>query len=229
MNIAIIPARGGSKRIPKKNIKKFYGLPVIAYSIKMALSIGCFNEVMVSTDDDEIKAIAIKYGAKVPFKRSKKNSNDFSTTSDVLKEVIESYELKNQYFDYACCIYPTAPLIREQDIIEGYNKLIEQSFHSVIPVVPFSFPVQRALKFEKEKLKFVNNKYATTRSQDLEKRYHDAGQWYWLKIDEFKKNNVLYSENTGYIELNEDQVQDIDNKIDWKLAELKFELIQSNK
>src|SRR5690606_2388836 len=151
-NLAIIPARGGSKRIPKKNIKDFLGKPIMAYSIEAALNSKLFDEVMVSTDDEEIAIIAEKYGAKVPFLRSKDNANDFAVLADVVEEVQMKYSNKNKNFENICCILPTAPFVTPSKIIEGYDKLIEGEFVSVFPVLEFSFPIQRSLKIEKNKV-----------------------------------------------------------------------------
>ncbi len=221
-NIAIIPARGGSKRIPKKNIRNFLGKPIIAYSIEAAINSGLFNEVMVSTDDKEIAEIAIKYGAKVPFLRSAKNSDDFATTVDVIKEVLNIYSTK---FDNACCIYPTAPFVNNISLGQAYNKLIKYKYDSVFPIVPYSYPIQRSLETKGEKISMVWKEHIDSRSQDLEKRFHDAGQFYWFNIPVFLNKEVLFTDNTGYLEMNELVVQDIDTDLDWKLAELKYSLI----
>lgn len=228
--LAIIPARGGSKRIPRKNIKSFLGKPIIAYSIEAALESNAFDEVMVSTDDDEIAEIARQYGATVPFLRSENSSDDFATTADVIEEVLNSYKHKGIDFDLACCIYPTAPLIDTKKIMESFELLKTQSFDCVFPVVEYSYPIQRALKVNgqnKMDLFFEENKNA--RSQDLESSYHDAGQFYSFLVDEFLKNKQLWTENTGVIFLDEFEVQDIDTLTDWKLAELKYELLDSLK
>ncbi|MDB4533240.1 pseudaminic acid cytidylyltransferase [Vicingaceae bacterium] len=228
--LAIIPARGGSKRIPRKNIKSFLGKPIIAYSIEMAIKSGTFDEVMVSTDDEEIAEIAREYGATVPFIRSKSTSGDFATTADVIEEVLNEYASNGNHVDLACCIYPTAPLINADKIMESFELLKTQSFDCVFPVVEYSYPIQRALKVNEQKhmdLFFKENKNA--RSQDLIKSYHDAGQFYSFLVDEFIKSKQLWTENTGVIVLNELEVQDIDTLTDWKLAELKYELLQSIK
>lgn len=228
-NLAIIPARGGSKRIPRKNIKDFLGKPIIAYSIEAALKSELFDEVMVSTDDEEIAKISERYGAKVPFLRSSKSADDFSTTMDVLKEVVDGYNEKlNKVFDYICCIYPTAPLVQTSDLVKGLNLLIEKNFDSVFPVVAFGYPVWRGFKFGDEGIaQMVWEEYKNARSQDLEKIFHDAGQWYWF--NPLKISDSLFTYNTSAIVLDEDKVQDIDTEVDWKLAEIKYELLQSSK
>ena len=227
--IAIIPARGGSKRIPKKNIKLFYNKPIISYSIKVALDSKLFDEVMVSTDDLEIANLAKEFGAKVPFIRSKKASDDFATTFDVVKEVIEKYEDNNQKFDNICCIYPCAPFITLNTLKHSFKIYNENKFESVFPVIQYNTPIQRALKREGDQIKFINKEFILSRSQDLEKNYYDAGQFYWInsKICALKKN--IITDNSGCIVISELEAQDIDNEVDWKIAELKYEILQSIK
>jgi len=226
-NLCIIPARGGSKRIPRKNIKHFSGKPIIAYSIEAALLSGLFDEVMVSTDDLEIKQIAEDYGANVPFLRSETTSNDFATTFEVLEEVWGSYQKSGKTFDNMCCIYPCAPFVTGEILKEGYDVLLDNLFDSVIPVVAYSFPIQRAFKAADKKISFVHPEFALTRSQDLEKRYHDAGQFYWSRVAALLTTKSLVNNKTGYIELSDLLVQDIDNETDWKLAELKYQLLKN--
>lgn len=223
--LAIIPARGGSKRIPRKNIKDFLGKPVIAYSIDVALKSGLFDAVMVSTDDEEIADIARSYGAEVPFLRSKHNADDFSTTVDVLKEVERRYLELDKSFEYVCCIYPTSPLIQKEQLIDGLRLLVEGDFDVVYPVVPFSYPVWRGLQIEGGKTVMVWPEYARSRSQDLKPVYHDAGQWYWYKPA--KIQDTLMTEKTASVILNEGLVQDIDTLQDWNLAEMKYKLINN--
>lgn len=227
-NICIIPARGGSKRIPRKNIKDFLGKPIIAYSIEAAIRSGLFNEVMVSTDDKEIAEAAIKYGAKVPFFRSDKNANDFATTYDVLEEVLESSCYKGMNFENACCIYPCAPLISTEKLIEGFNLLLSENFEMVLPVVEYDFPIQRSLKFkntDKKNIEYAFPEYAVTRSQDLPERFHDIGQFYWFNIKSILKSKSLFVDNTGAIVLDRVVSQDIDNMEDWTLTELKYRML----
>lgn len=223
-NIAIIPARGGSKRIPHKNIKDFNGIPIIAYSIRTAIESNLFDEVMVSTDDKQIADIATKYGANVPFFRSEKNSSDFATTLEVLEEVLNNYTRINRHFDSICCLYPCAPLCKSSNIIEAYKKLQKENFETVFPVVQYSTPIQRALKIVNNKIEIINPSFQNFRSQDLEISYYDAGQFYWISNPGVLKSNNLYTKNSGFIILDELQAQDIDNIIDWKIAELKFNL-----
>lgn len=222
--LAIIPARGGSKRIPRKNIKDFLGRPIIAYSIQAALKSNLFSEVMVSTDDEEISKIALKYGAKIPFLRSAETANDYATTADVIQEVLVEYDKLGKTFDYVCCIYATAPFVTQDKLQKAFDFLLKFQFESVIPVVPFSYPVQRGLQISNSKLNFVFPEYTNTRSQDLDTIYHDAGQFYFLNVASFFKTEKIWTTNTGGIIVSELEVQDIDNEIDWKLAELKIRL-----
>jgi pseudaminic acid cytidylyltransferase len=226
-NLCIIPARGGSKRIPRKNIRDFLGKPIIAYSIEIAINSGLFDEVMVSTDDKEIAEISKNYGAKIPFMRSEKTSTDFATTIDVIREVIASYRKLGLEYDYACCIYPTAPLIKIEHLNEGFIKMSGENRDCVFPVVPFSYPIWRGLRIKNNLTKMIWKEHEKSRSQDLEPAYHDAGQWYWFKPDMI--DDSLFTNNTSSIVLKETEVQDIDNETDWKLAELKYELIQNIK
>jgi N-acylneuraminate cytidylyltransferase len=223
-NICIIPARGGSKRIPRKNIKYFLGKPIIAYSIQAALDSLLFDEVMVSTDDSEIAKIAVKYGAKVPFKRSDKNSDDFATTFDVIEEVIISYKNEGREFDNVCCLYACAPFVTKELILESFQKLKSNNFDTVFPVIPYSFPIQRALIEKNGKIFMIKENNLQSRTQDLEKTYHDVGQFYCCKIDRIMLNKKILTNNTGGIFVTELDAQDIDNHIDWKLAELKYSL-----
>ncbi|PQV49649.1 N-acylneuraminate cytidylyltransferase [Jejuia pallidilutea] len=224
-NLAIIPARGGSKRIPKKNIKSFLGTPIIAYSIISAIQSSLFDEVMVSTDDDEIAKIALQYGAKVPFLRSKTNANDYAVLADVIEEVVLQYKANNKTFNNVCCILPTAPFITPTKITDGYNTLLKNSFDSVFPVLEFSFPIQRSLKIENHKVEMVWHEFMNSRSQDLKPRYHDAGQFYWIKISSFMKEKKLFTSNSGALIISELHAQDIDTETDWKLAEIKYKLM----
>lgn len=223
-NLCIIPARGGSKRIPRKNVRDFLGKPIVAYSIKVALESNLFDEVMVSTDDEEIVKVAMQYGAKVPFRRSKKNADDFATTADVLIEVVEQYRELGKEFRNLCCLYPCAPLVKVNSLKEAYDQLTNCQLSSVIPIVKFGFPIQRAFKTSGKQLQYFYPEHEKSRSQDLEPAYHDAGQFYWLTTKSLVENKSLITKNSGYLQLEEMQVQDIDNEIDWRLAELKYNL-----
>lgn len=226
--IAIITARGGSKRIPGKNKKLFCGKPILVYSIEAALQAGCFDIVMVSTDDEKIADIAREYGAEVPFFRSAENSDDFSTTRDVVAEVLKQYAKQGMTFEYACCIYPTAPFITAKRLAESMELLQKKQADSVLPVVPFSFPPQRCVVLEDGRAVFKWPEHMLTRSQDLEPFYHDCGQYYCLNVKSFEEQNLLFMKNTYPVILDELEVQDIDNETDWKLAELKYKLLKEN-
>lgn len=224
--VAIITARGGSKRIPRKNIKEFCGKPILAYSIQAALEAGVFDTVMVSTDDEEIAEIAKKYGAEVPFYRSEKTANDYATTADVILEVIEEYEKLGQFFDMVCCIYPTAPFLTADKLKDAVQKLENSDADTLIPVVTFSYPVQRALVIRDEKLVFEYPEFMDSRSQDLEPHYHDVGQFYVLKTEAFKKSRKIMVGNILPFEISEMEVQDIDNQTDWEIAEMKYRILR---
>lgn len=225
--IAIITARGGSKRIPRKNIKEFCGKPIIEYPINAALQSGIFDEVMVSTDDEEIARISKSAGANVPFLRSEKTSNDFASTRDVLMEVLMEYEKRGKKFDYMVCLYPTNPFITAQRIREAINILEKEQCEEVVPVVQFSFPPQRAYVLDKENgLKYKWEKYKNTRSQDLEPFYQDAGQFYCYNIAEYLADSGNIEGKVCPIILSEREVQDIDNEDDWEMAQLKYERLR---
>jgi N-acylneuraminate cytidylyltransferase len=222
-NLCIIPARGGSRRIPRKNIKAFLGKPIIAYSIENALNLGSFDEVMVSTDDQEIADIALALNAKVPLLRSKENSGHHATTLEVIKEVLDEYRKKGQKFDFVCCLYPTAPTVTTGQLQEGLDILIKNKYHTVFPVTSFSYPIWRGIRINKGSPEMIWPENVAKRSQDLETVYHDAGQWYWL--NPMENITSLICDNSGVVILNNLQVQDIDNPIDWQLAELKYKLL----
>ena len=227
--IAIIIARAGSKRIFKKNIKLFLGEPIINYSIKNALKSNIFDEVMVSTDDFEIEKIALKSGAKVPFKRSSKNSSDFSITTDVIYEVLSSYNKIGVNPKYVCCIYPTAPLLNYKILIDAFEIIKKNNAKSVIPVTKFSYPIQRALTLKDKKLNMNWPENTDKRSQDLNEFYHDVGQFYFLKVESFLEEGILFTDCTYPIELPHILAQDIDNIEDWDIAEFKYKFLKKNK
>lgn len=226
--IAIITARGGSKRIPHKNIKAFCGRPIIEYSIKAALQASVFDTVMVSTDDEQIAQIARAAGAQVPFMRSKETANDYATTSDVLLEVLACYEAQGDHFDVCCCIYPTAPFVTAQKLRDAVQKLEQTGADTVQPVVQFSFPPQRGLELHGEYLTPSNPELYLMRSQDLEPIYHDCGQFYIFDTKAFLRSKKIVGEKVVPMHINELEVQDIDNETDWKLAELKFQLMNGD-
>lgn len=224
--IAIITARGGSKRIPRKNIKEFCGKPILAYSIEAALEARIFDEVMVSTDDEEIAEIAKQYGAKIPFLRSEKTANDYATTADVLYEVLEKYKEAGKEFNFACCIYPTAPFVTSEKLRVAMKVLQETEADSVMPVTAFSFPPMRGMYIREEKVSYAFSEYSQKRSQDIEPMYHDCGQFYGIDVARFMVTGKLVTEDTRPIIVSELEVQDIDNEVDWKLAELKYEMMK---
>lgn len=224
--IAIITARGGSKRIPRKNIKEFCGKPIIEYPIEAALNSNIFDEVMVSTDDSEIAQIAVNAGAKVPFYRSAETSSDFATTRDVLMEVLSEYEKLGKKYDYMVCIYPTNPFITAEILKEAIAILEKEQCEEVVPVVKFSFPPQRAYILDTSKnLKYKWEEYKNTRSQDLEPFYHDAGQFYCYNVQQYLMDNGNIEGKVCPIILSEYEVQDIDNMDDWKMAEMKYRFL----
>ena len=223
MRIAIITARGGSKRIPGKNIRIFCGKPIIAYSIIAAINSNLFDEVMVSTDSHEIAEIAKTYGASVPFFRSKENSNDYATTNDVLREVLYEYKLRGKQFNIMCCIYPTAPFITPEKLCESMKIIEESDQLALMPVVKYSYPPQRAFSISDGVLVSCCPEYIESRSQELEPIYHDCGQYYIHKID--SNNNFLTDQFVPYI-VSELEVQDIDNLTDWEIAEMKYRLMK---
>ncbi|MBQ2802385.1 MAG: pseudaminic acid cytidylyltransferase [Lachnospiraceae bacterium] len=227
--IAIITARGGSKRIPRKNIKEFCGKPILAYSIEAALQSELFDTVMVSTDDEEIAALAREYGAQVPFYRSAETANDFATTNDVLCEVLTEYEKRGQHFDVGCCIYPTAPFVTAAKIRKAMEMLLESDADTIIPVVAFSYPPQRAMIVKEERLVFEYPQYMDSRSQDLEPHYHDVGQFYVFRTKAYARNKKLMLGNILPYVVSELEVQDIDNETDWKIAEIKYKVMMEGK
>ncbi|MEY3236616.1 MAG: hypothetical protein RI883_717 [Bacteroidota bacterium] len=226
--IAIIPARGGSKRIPRKNIKLFHGKPIIAYSIEAAIQSGLFDEVVVSTDDEEIELIAKQFNALI-HKRSAKNADDFATTSDVIDEVLKDLESTLGTIDVLCCIYPTSPLIQKNDLQLAFKTFQDNKSDVVLAASPFSFPPQRGFTLENDKLKLVAPECIQMRSQDLQKNYHDAGAFYFVNPESFKITKNLWEGKINAYILNETKIQDIDSEEDWKMAELKYQLLISEK
>ena len=226
-SIAIITARGGSKRIPRKNIKEFLGKPIIAYTIEAALASNMFDQVMVSTDDDEIAEIAKKYGAQVPFMRSDKTSNDFATTADVLNEVIDEYKKLGENFEYMCCLYPTAPFVTPDAIGQAMKILEDNGADTVLPVVKFSFPPQRGVIMKDGYLIPKYPECMPMRSQDLEPMYHDAGQFYCMKVSSFVEQGRVVMDKTMPYMQDDMNVQDIDTPEDWAIAEVKYKVLHN--
>ena len=227
--LCIIPARGGSKRIPGKNIKDFCGKPIIAYSIEAALNSQLFDEIMVSTDAQEIVEVAQEYGANIPFFRSEENADDFAGLADVIIEVVAQYKDNEQIFDSICCILPTAPFVTPEKLINAKETFIKGNFDCIFPVAEYSYPIQRSLKIEDDYIKMRWPENFSKRSQDLESTYHDSGQFYFIQTETLLKEKKLFTEHSGCIVLDSLEVQDIDTEIDWKLAELKYQLINDIK
>ena len=226
--IAIIPARGGSKRIPRKNTKLFFGKPILAYSIEAALKSGLYDEVMVSTDDAEIAEIAKQYGAKVPFIRSEKNSNDFATTVDVLIEVLDWYQQNNIEFQQGTCIYACAPFVNSKLLQDSFTLLNQENADCVFPSLAYSHPIQRALKVaENGKIEPFDSSSSNLRTQDLDKAYFDAGMFYTFDVAKLRATKSLRTNNTFTIEVEDIHAQDIDHENDWILAEMKYKLFSN--
>jgi len=227
MNVCVIPARGGSKRIPKKNIKEFHGKPIIAYSIEAALESHCFDQVIVSTDDDEIAETAKKYGAQVPFSRPDELSDDYIGTIPVIKHAIEWMENNSTYIEDVCCLYATAPFVRSKIISKAYQQLKNSNANYCFSVTSFNFPIQRAIRISQSgKINMFYPEHLETRSQDLKESYHDAGQFYWGKAEAFKQQKPLFSKSAMPYILPRHLVQDIDTPEDWRRAELMYQVLK---
>lgn len=226
LRLAVIPARGGSKRIPRKNIKAFHGKPIMAYSIEAARNSGIFDEVMVSTDDKEIALIAERYGASVPFFRSAETSSDHAATVNVLLEVLENYRQMAREFSYICCIYPTAPFITREKLQKAFALLEKSGADALVPVVPFSYPPLRGLTIHDDRLRMMWPENEAVRSQDLELLYHDCGQFYFVRTDALLQERTLFCKETVPMLQSELDAQDIDNETDWVLAEQKYTLLK---
>lgn len=229
MQLAVIPARGGSKRIPRKNIKMFHGQPMIAWSIQAAIDSGCFDEVWVSTDDEEIAAIAQAYGAKVPFLRPVHLSDDFATTADVMSHAVEEFgKINHTLPDYICCLYATAPFVTKADLVQGLEKIKNNSnLNYVFSATTYPFPIQRAIKLNAhDTVEMFSPQYFNSRSQDLEEAWHDAGQFYWGTAEAWLNKAMIFASQSSVVELPRFRVQDIDTQEDWDRAEWLFKAIQ---
>ena len=227
MQSAVIPARGGSKRIPRKNIKEFHGQPMIAWSIQAALNSGCIDEVWVSTDDDEIAAIAQSYGAKIPFIRPANLADDFATTADVMQHAVQAYQTQYQQLpNYVCCLYATAPFVQRQDLQKGFELIQTKSLDYVFSATSYPFPIQRAIKLDKDgAVNMFSPEHFNTRSQDLEEAWHDAGQFYWGRSEAWLSKARIFSPQSSTVALPRFRVQDIDTSEDWQRAELMAQLL----
>ena len=224
--IAIITARGGSKRIPKKNIKEFFGKPMLSYAINACKDSGLFSEIMVSTDSDEIAEIARNNGAQVPFMRSQKTADDYASTFDVVEEVINNYKKENREYDFLCCVYPCVPFLSGQTLQSAYNQLIASSNDALQPVCKFPVPVEWAMKIENGILVPNDRNAQLMRSQDLVPKYFDVGMFYMVKTAVMLKERSLLPPKTMAYIMNEKEVQDIDTIDDWIKAEFKYKFIK---
>ncbi|MDD1782455.1 pseudaminic acid cytidylyltransferase [Enterovibrio sp. ZSDZ35] len=228
MIVAIIPARGGSKRIPRKNIKAFHGKPMIAYSIEAAIASGCFDKVIVSTDDTEIAAVAVANGAEVPFLRPAEISDDYATTMDVMAHAIRWCQSEGWDVETVCCLYATAPFVLPEDLQQGYALLQVSDVQFAFSATSFPFPIQRAIKLDDfGSVSMFSPENEQVRSQDLEEAYHDAGQFYWGKSSAFLTKLSIFSSHSKVVLLPRNRVQDIDTPEDWELAESLFSSISS--
>ena len=229
MKIAVIPARGGSKRIPRKNIRPFCGKPIIAYSIDAARDSGLFDEVVVSTDDEEIATLARQFGATTPFVRPKEISDDFTGTNAVVKHAVTWFIERGNDVSHACCIYATAPLIQDRFIREGYQRLIVSDAAFAFSITHYAFPIQRAVRLTSEgRVDSLYPEHRMTRSQDLEPAFHDAGQFYWGTARAFLDDEAVFSPRSIGVVLPRMYVQDIDTLEDWEQAEFMFRAVRSD-
>lgn len=227
MRVAIIPARGGSKRIPRKNIKLFHGKPMIAYAIQTAHSSNLFDKIIVSTDDQEIADIARSYDAEVPFLRPNELSDDYTGTTAVVAHALEELVSKGIYPDYACCIYATVPFLSPASLIHGYETLVHTDSEFSFSVTTFPYPIFRALKKEEDGVAMVWPEFASARSQDLPETYHDAGQFYWGKTESWREQKKIFAPYSAPIILPRHLVQDIDTPEDWIRAEFMYKALHS--
>lgn len=227
MRVCVIPARGGSKRIPRKNIKSFCGQVIIGYSIKAALDSQCFDQVIVSTDDSEIAEVAKSFGASVPFMRPDKLANDHASTITVVKHAIEWFDGQGLSPSEVCCLYATAPFVSVGAIREAYDQMKHTQSDYCFTATSFAFPIQRAIKVTSEnRIEMFYPEHLETRSQDFEESYHDAGQFYWGKAEAFKQQKPLFSDSSTPYILPRYLVQDIDTLEDWKRSELMYKVIK---
>ena len=223
MRLAVIPARGGSKRIPRKNIRDFCGKPMIAWSIQAAKHSGLFEHIIVSTDDQEIAATAEQFGGEVPFMRPTELADDLTATQPVIKHALHEAQARWGTIDYACCVYATAPFIRVRDLQAAYNQLVSSDADYAFSVTSYPYPIQRALKMTANGgVTMFHPEHLQSRSQDLEKSFHDAGQFYWGRARAWLMEEPLFSARAIPIILPRHLVQDIDDSEDWERAEWMF-------
>ena len=223
--LALITARGGSKRLPGKNVRDFHGEPILAHVIRCAHASALFSTVMVSTDDVGIARVAERHGASVPFLRSARNADDHASTAAVVHEVLDVWRRRGERYDECCCLYPTAALLVPETLVAAHALMHERGHDMVFPVVPFPARIERALRVDGDgRPAYADPAFAATRSQDLEDAYHDAGQFYWVRVAPFLRRDTLMSDDAGVVVCDPMQVQDIDTEADWRLAELKYRL-----
>lgn len=228
MKLAVIPARGGSKRIPRKNIKMFCGKPMIVWSIEAALQSGCFDEVIVSTDDEEIAAVAQEAGAKVPFMRPRELADDYTGTIPVIRHAIQWFQSAEESVELVCCVYATAPFVRAEDIRRGLDTLLDTGCDYAFSATTYAFPIQRAIRCTREgRVEMFYPEHFSTRSQDLEEAFHDAGQFYWGRAEAWLDGRVIFGPGSAPIVLPRHRVQDIDTMEDWTRAEWMFKASQA--
>lgn len=227
MKLAVIPARGGSKRIPRKNVKPFCGKPIIAWSIEAALGSGCFDKVTVSTDDEEIAAVARQCGAEVPFMRPAELSDDHTGTIPVIRHAVDWHAGQGWQVEAACCIYATAPFVTAHDLQRGWEVLAASGADYAFSVTSYDFPIQRAIRITAQgRVEMFQPEHFSTRSQDLEEAFHDAGQFYWGRADAWRSSRPLFSPDAAPVLLPRHRVQDIDTAEDWLRAEWMFKAMQ---
>lgn len=225
LNLCVIPARGGSKRIPRKNIRKFHNEPIIAYSIKVALESNLFDKIVVSTDDLEIAGIAREFGAEVPFLRPIELADDHTSTAAVVNHVISEFGAKREFFEYVCCLHATAPMIQKIDLVAAYENLIKSNFEFCISVTEYESSILRSFAFEEDRsIKMIFPEHFYKRSQDLPRAFHDAAQFYWGKMAAWKPDAFLFGDKTTGFVIPRWRVCDIDEESDWKRAEMLYGL-----
>lgn len=230
MRLAIIPARGGSKRIPGKNIRPFCGRPILAYSIQAARDSNLFDRIIVSTDSPQIAEVARQYGAEVPFWRSATASDDYATLLDALQEVVSQLARHGEHYDEICCLLPTAPLVTAKRLQQAHTLLEQDNYDAIFPIVRFGYPIQRALGQDKDgRVAMLQPEHYGTRSQDLPAAFHDAGQFYAFRPGPCFAAGRMFTDNSAGIEISELEAQDIDSETDWALCELKYQLLQNQR
>jgi pseudaminic acid cytidylyltransferase len=226
--VAIIPARGGSKRIPRKNIKEFCGKPMIAWSIEAAKASGSFDNVIVSTDDPEIADVAREWGASVPFMRPAELSDDYAGTLPVIHHAVDWLSANEAPVDYACCLYATAPFVSADDLCRGWGLIQQRGCSYAFSVTSYAFPIQRAVRItEVGRVAMFNPEHFNTRSQDLEEAWHDAGQFYWGTALAWQEERPIFGEESVPVKLPRHRVQDIDTPEDWTRAEWMFRAMKA--